>query len=125
MGALFGWLVTINCAARVPARAMIALRPSFSPRTSPTTAPSARLAKAFVRFVPPTVTLRPFVELTPPMRTSASPPLTRSARPDSTEIVTGPVAAPAGAAPAKRARARAAPVTIAAQRVVRTSNFML
>ena len=78
-----------------------------------------------MRFVPPTVTLRPFVELTPPMRTSASPPLTRSARPDSTEIVMGSAEAPAGAAAAKRKRARAAPIAIAAQRVVRTSDFML
>ncbi len=104
---------------------MIVLRPSLSPRTIPTTVPSARLAKALVWFAPPTVTLRPCVELTPPMRTSALSPLTRSARPDSTEIVMGSAEAPAGAAAANRKRARTAPIAIAVQRVVRTSDFML
>ena len=86
--------------------------------------PLPRLANALVRSAPATVTLRPFVELRPPICTSASLPLTRSARPDSTEIVMGSEEAPAGAAAAKRKRARAAPIAIAV-RVFRISDFML
>src|SRR3954452_8315925 len=95
-GPPFGWFVTTSFAARLPAFATIVLLPTLRWVTRPSTFPSAAFLNALLRFLWRTVTRSFFVYFTPPIRTSASPPLTRSARGlESTEIVIGDLAAAA------------------------------
>src|SRR5690242_2032292 len=90
------------------------LRPSLSPVTRPSKEPSARVANALVTFRRPTVILTCLrSERRTLIATSAEPPLTRSARPERTEIDSAGLrcfAAPAGTVAAQTSATRAGPI---------------
>src|SRR3954447_11941915 len=96
-GPPLGGVVSASCAPPFGVRAVTVLFPSFSPVTSPTTSPSGPTPKARVWSAPAAVTFRPEVVRTPRRPTSASPPETRSARPDSTLTLTAGLLAMRGA----------------------------
>src|SRR3954452_583613 len=84
-----GWLVSVIAAPVAPGNvAWSWFGPRARPVTRPSKRPSERTAKALVTSFPPTVTLasRGFEPEGRATATSADPPLTRSARPDKTEI---------------------------------------
>src|SRR5205823_5823610 len=78
----------VICAAVRPgAEATTRLAPSARPVTTPSIRPSEPVLKAELWSAPPTVTCRPLAPSTPLIASSASPPETRSARLESTSMV--------------------------------------
>ena len=106
---------------------MIALRPSFSPRTSPTTVPSARLAKALrtVRAADGDPQALRRAHAADAHERIAAADEVGAAREHRDRDRPGGGARRRGGGQEEEGEGKAAPVTIAAQRVVRTSDFML